>query len=126
MHLMKIILSWELQKIYNSKIIRCLLFNCRQSTTEICFDLFYINHNTDHQLTVLSLSPAGRQKLVAGLLQNREVVWLAGQPTHQSTVRTVFSDRTLFFYHNNQPEQYFGLFFSPAEQAPKPQKNLLL
>ena len=32
-------------------------------------------------------------------------------------MRTVFPDRTVFFSHNNQPEQYFGLFFSPAEQA---------
>jgi hypothetical protein len=29
----------------------------------------------------------------------------------------VFLDRTVFFSHNHQPEQYFGLFFSPAEQA---------
>ena len=26
-------------------------------------------------------------------------------------------DRTVFFSHTNQPEQYFSLFFSPAEQA---------
>ena len=30
---------------------------------------------------------------------------------------TVFPDKTIFFSHNNQSEQYFDLFFSPAEQA---------
>ena len=29
----------------------------------------------------------------------------------------MLSDITVFFSHNNQSEQYFGLFFSPAEQA---------
>jgi len=32
-------------------------------------------------------------------------------------MRTVFPDRTVFFPHINQPEQYFDLFFSTAEQA---------
>ena len=48
--------------------------------------------------------------------------WLvAGRPATPLTkslfMWTVFPDRTIFFSHNNQPEQYFDLFFSPAEQA---------
>jgi len=38
----------------------------------------------------------------------------AGQHTYEITV---ISARTVFSPHNNQPKQYFGLFFSPAEQA---------
>ena len=45
--------------------------------------------------------------------------WLASALTVVLFTRTVFPDRTIFFSHNNQPEQYFCLFFSPAEQALK-------
>ena len=43
--------------------------------------------------------------------------WPAHSRKHCLSVQC-FSDRTVFFSHNNQPEQYFDLFFSPAEQAP--------
>ena len=45
--------------------------------------------------------------------------WLAGQPlTITVHVNSDFSQNSLFS-HSNQLEQYFGLFFSPAEQALK-------
>ena len=42
----------------------------------------------------------------------------AGQRTHKNIVHvnSVFRQNGIFS-HNNQPEQYFGLFFSPVEQA---------
>ena len=42
---------------------------------------------------------------------------LASALTVALFTRTLFPDRTVFFPHNNQPKQYFGLFFSPTEQA---------
>ena len=45
--------------------------------------------------------------------------WGWGAHSHGHCSWTVFQDRTVFFSHDNQPEQYFGLFFSPAEQTPR-------
>jgi len=42
--------------------------------------------------------------------------WLASPLMKSLFMLTVFSDRTVLFPHNNQSEQYFSLFFSPAEQ----------
>ena len=47
----------------------------------------------------------------------RSASWPASPLTKSLFMWTVFSDRAIFFSHNNQLEQYFDLFLSPTELA---------
>ena len=65
------------------------------------------------------------------MLRLRSAGWLrsaglASTLTDALFTCVVFPDRTVFFSHNNQSEQYFSLFFSPAEQPADGIMDLLI